>query len=125
MTAPAPPVLDAPAQKPDSANPVVRGRSCPECGQQFRAVAPRQIFCSAAHKRAWHNRYTVRGFRLAALAIAAHSTRGGSRGDKETGRRARRDSEQLMRQWDIEDREAGRLRAVEYAALRYKLGYDQ
>jgi len=125
VNAPAPSVLDASAQKADSANPCIRGRTCPECGTLFRAAHPRQIFCSPAHKRAWHNRDTVRGARLTTLAMAAHSTRGGTRGDKETGKRARRDSEQLMRQWDADDRAAGRMRAVEYVALRNRLGYDQ
>ncbi|MCP3730418.1 hypothetical protein M9978_08250 [Sphingomonas sp. MG17] len=83
------------------------------------------MFCSPAHKRAWHNRDTVRGARLAPLAIASHSTRGGTRGDKDTGRDARRAAEQLMRQWDADDRAAGRMRAIEYVALRNRLGYDQ
>lgn len=126
MTAPAKPVLDAPAETPAGASaPVSGGSACPECLQPFKRAHPRQLFCCDAHKRAWHNRNTVRGARLASLAIAAHSTRNGTRGDKDTGKRARRDAEQLMRQWDIADREEGRMRAIEYIALRNRLGYDQ
>lgn len=117
-------VLDALPVTPaaaDSPQPR-RERRCPECNGALASVQPAQIFCSAAHKRAWNNRWYSRGGVLAPLAMAERITRGGSRGDKATGCRARRDAAQLLQRWKDEDAAAGRMSAVDYVALRYRLG---
>jgi hypothetical protein len=100
-------------------------RVCPECGQSFQAAQWRQFFCSPDHKSAFHNRQTVRGRVLTPLAMAARQTRGGSRGDKATGRAARADADFLMQRWTDEDRAAGRMPMVEYVALRRSLGFER
>lgn len=99
------------------------GPVCPECMEPFHRVHPRQLFCSPAHKKAFHNRATARGLTLAPVAIAARATRDGSTGDKDTGKRARRESRRLMDRWAREDREAGRMSMVDYMAARWRIGY--
>lgn len=96
---------------------------CPECSQPFAPSQLRQLFCTADHKAAYHNRATVRGRVLTPLIMAARITRGGSRGDTETGKRARQDAEQLIERWVAEDRAAGRMSAVDYVALRLRKGF--
>jgi hypothetical protein len=95
---------------------------CPECLAAFRRNQPHQLFCSPVHKRAWHNRWLTRGAVLAPLQAAARATRGGSRGDKATGARARGDGDHLLQRWKGEDSAAGRMPIVEYVAERYRLG---
>lgn len=97
---------------------------CPECGASFARTAPRQMFCSPAHKATFHNRQTVRGRVLTPLSIADRITRGGSRGDKVTGRAARGDAQKLMDRWAADDREAGRMNMTEYVRRRKALGYE-
>ena len=112
------------AETPQRA-PVSYGRiRCPECLVPFLSVHPRKIFCCKAHEVTFANRMTVRGRTLTALVMAAHITRGGTRGDTATGIRARRDAEHLMRRWAMEDREAGRMSATDYVALRYRKGFE-
>lgn len=96
---------------------------CPECSQAFKPVHPRQLFCSAAHKTAFHNRWTVRGRALAPVAVAARITRDGSTGDTDIGKKARRESRHLMDRWAREDREAGRMSQVDYMRERWRIGY--
>ena len=96
---------------------------CPECAQPFKPVHPRQLFCSAAHKTAFHNRWTVRGRALAPVAVAARVTRDGSRGDTGIGKQARRESHHLMDRFAREDREAGRMTMVGYMRERWRIGY--
>lgn len=95
---------------------------CPECLSSFVRKQPAQLFCKVEHKRAYNNRWLKRGAVLAPLYLAARLTRGGSRGDKLTGARARRDAEHAGQRWIEEDRAAGRMPAVEYIAERYRLG---
>lgn len=102
-------------------------RRCPECLAAVKASAAagfRNIFCCPAHRQAWHNRATVRGRVLVPLVLAARVTRDGSRGDRETGRRAARQARALMQRYAEEDRAAGRMPADEYAALRHRFGHD-
>lgn len=98
---------------------------CPECGATFKPAQRRQLFCSPKHKSDFHNRQTVRGRVLTPLAMAARQTRGGSRGDKGTGRQARSDADFLMQRWTDEDRAAGRMSMVAYVALRLRLGFER
>lgn len=102
-------------------------RRCPEC---LVAVTPsqasggRNMFCCTEHKTAHNNRQTVRGRRLTSLAMAARITRGGSRRNKGAGKSARFTADKLLDRWNAEDRDAGRMPADEYQALRFKLGHD-
>jgi hypothetical protein len=89
----------------------------------FHPVHPRQLFCSNAHKTAFHNRWTVRGRALAPVAVAARITRDGSTGDTDIGKKARRESRHLMDRWAREDREAGRMTMVDYMRERWRIGY--
>ena len=61
---------------------------------------------------------------LTPLSIADRITRGGSRGDKITGRAARGDAQKLMDRWAADDREAGRMSMTEYVRRRKALGYE-
>ncbi len=96
---------------------------CPECSEVIQPVHPRQLFCSTAHKTAFHNRWTVRGRALAPVAVAARITRDGSTGDTDIGKKARRESRHLMDRWAREDREAGRMTMVDYMRERWRIGY--
>ena len=109
-----------------SASSPSRGRHlCPECGEVFQPIAgqARQLFCTPAHKQAFQQRARIRGRALLPLQMAARITRGGSRGNASVGIRARQDAEQLIDRWVAEDREAGRMSAVDYIALRLRKGY--
>lgn len=101
-----------------------RHARCPECGDAYRASHPNKIFCGPRCRDAHHNRDTVRGRVLVPLVMAARLTRGGSRGDVDTGRRARRDAEQLIDRWIAEDRAAGRLPATDYVRIRIRKGFE-
>ena len=84
----------------------------------------RTLFCGPAHRTAWHNRATVRGRVLTPLVMAEREMRGGTRGDTETGKAARRMACALMQQWKEEDKAAGRMSQAQYVRLRLKLGFD-
>ena len=101
-------------------------RTCPECGARFALKRGqwRTLFCGPAHRTAWHNRATVRGRVLTPLVMAERETRGGTRGDTETGKAARRMACALMQQWKEEDKAAGRMSQAQYVRLRLKLGFD-
>lgn len=58
------------------------------------------------------------------LAIVERVTRGGSRGDTKTGRRARQEKDALIQRWIEEDRAAGRMAWSDYMARRYAIGFD-
>lgn len=116
-------MLHKPPETRPPANRPLRGH-CPECMGRITAVQPRQLFCSAEHKAAFHNRATVRGRVLTPLVMAARITRGGSRGDKVTGCRARHDADGLMQEWVLADREAGRMSMVDYVCLRLAKGFE-
>ena len=120
-------VLDAAAPSARDGEGLERGatrplRPCAECGEGFVTKQPSQLFCSTAHKRTYNNRWLKRGAVLAPLHAAARMTRGGTRGDKETGRRARRDADHLLQKWKVEDEKANRMSAVDYVARRYRFG---
>lgn len=117
-------LLQAPAETPVSITPAVPRHQCPECLASFRKTHPGQLFCTPAHRDAWNNRATVRGRVLTALAMVERATRGGTRGDKATGKRARQQKDQLIQRWIEEDRKAGRMAWPEYLARRYAVGFD-
>jgi hypothetical protein len=116
-------VLHEPPVTPVSGSDNQRGQ-CPECLARFAPLQARQLFCSVEHKAAFHNRATVRGRSLTPLVMAARITRGGSRGDTVTGCKARRDSQQLMDRWAIEDRAAKRMSMTDYVRLRLAKGFE-
>jgi hypothetical protein len=109
------------APKPVSGSASASPR-CPECLTAFARKQPTQLFCSPQHKRAYANRWTVRGAVLAPLYAAARATRGGTRGDTSTGSRARADADFLVQKWKDEDAAAGRMPVTDYVAARYRLG---
>ncbi|WP_233420084.1 hypothetical protein [Sphingomonas paucimobilis] len=99
-------------------------RQCPECMAHFKPQDQRQLFCSTEHRVAWNNRATVRGRVLTCYSMAARQTRDGTRGDRDTGKRAAQISHDLMQRYRDEDREAGRMDAVSFAALRFRHGFE-
>lgn len=120
-------VLDTAAQSATTLSGAASGSTrppwrCPECLTAFRPKQGGQLFCCRVHKRIYNNRWLARGAVLAPLYAAARTTRGGSRGDRETGAKARRDADQLVQKWKDEDAAEGRMPAVEYVAKRYRLG---
>ncbi|MBV8971894.1 MAG: hypothetical protein JO290_06340 [Sphingomonadaceae bacterium] len=66
----------------------------------------------------------VRGRQLTPLIMADRMTRGGSRGDKATGRQARLDMQRLVARFAREDAAAGRMPMTEYLRDRLRLGYE-
>lgn len=113
------------APVPRSGGPVLDGAYvCPECLVRFKPKASRQIFCCPTHAKSWHNRSQKRGAVLFSLSMAARETRDGTRGHKETGRRASWQGNLLMQQWRDEDRAAGRMGQVEYMRRRFLMGFD-
>lgn len=121
-------LLQAPPHSPAEAPTALRAPSapptCPECLATFTRRHPGQLFCKPAHRDQWNNRATVRGRVLTPLAIVTRATRGGSRGDTETGRKARQHHDQLVQRWIVEDRAAGRMDWPAYLRLRYRVGFD-
>lgn len=115
---------EAPQMPQERKAAVSRCRRCPECLEALEGASPRQMFCSAAHKQAFHNRQTVRGRQLVPLVMAERVTRSGSCRDKATGKKARQDSRRLMDRWNAEDRAAGRMAMDEYVALRIRFGFE-
>jgi predicted nucleic acid-binding Zn-ribbon protein len=101
------------------------GHGCPECGQRFFMAHPRQLFCKPIHKNAWETRARKRGLQFLPLGLVARETRNGTRGDIDTGKRATRDADFLRIQWRDEDKQAGRMSAVEFQRLRQRMGYDR
>lgn len=112
----------APAAQAPDARSSAPGWRCPECLQPVARIQPTQLFCCPQHKRAYNNRWLQRGAVLAPLYAAARATRGGTRGDKRTGARARADADHLVQRWRDEDAAAGRMPVTQYMAERYRLG---
>lgn len=124
-----PPVLDdaparghngGPVDPPDN-RPRFAPRACPECMAVFTPRQANALFCCPAHKRAWNNRWTVRGSQLAQYAATARITRDGSRGseeDRATGKRAAAIHRRLIQRFRDEDRDAGRMPLPRFMARR-------
>jgi hypothetical protein len=87
---------------------------CAECLAPLTGVQPGQLFCCPAHRLTFQDRLRIRGRQLAPLEMAARATRGGSRGDKDTGIAARQAAERLKDKWNAEDKAAGRMPMVDY-----------
>lgn len=122
MTAP---VLDGPRESGEAGRADVR--TCPECLTVYTPKDDQQLFCSTPHRRAWNNRWTVRGGRAMVLAAVARVTRNGSRCASDVAynaTRAGRDLDAMLRQWRADDASAGRMTWEQYNALRYRSGFD-
>lgn len=103
------------------------GRRCVEClGPVDTAKDARKMFCSDAHRVAFHNRQTVRGRKAMPLVIAERLTRGGDRRYRRAGAGiiARKRLRKLIAQWVAEDRAGGRMAMDEYVELRQRLGLE-
>lgn len=122
------PALDAPS--PAASRPERRThgqRTCPECLATFEAKDAGQLFCTPPHRRAWNNRWTVRGAVIAPLAAVARVTRNGSRGSEAgrlSGWRAGQQVDALLARYRREDRAERRMDWEQYLALRYATGFD-
>ena len=107
-----------------SAEELGRGRRCPEClGDVDTRLDWRKMFCSDAHRQAFHNRQLKRGRTLVVLCMAERITRSGWCRRKAAGILARQRSRRLMDRWAREDREAGRMAMDEYFETRERLGF--
>lgn len=103
------------------------GRRCPEClGNVDTRLDWRKMFCSEAHRVAFHNRQLKRGRSLVVPAMADRITRGGDRRYPRAaaGIAGRQRSRRLIAQWIEEDRTAGRMMMDEYFELRSRLGFQ-
>jgi len=110
-----------------SRTPRAKGRTCPECLGTYMATGPRQIFCSDEHKTDWEERARLRARQIFPFAAADRATRSGTRGTAEqrkAGKKAARIARTLYQRWKEEDAEKGRMSAIDYAALRIRMGYD-
>lgn len=110
----------APPDRADN-RPVFAERACPECAARFKPRQANALFCCPAHKRAWNNRWTVRGSQLAQYAAVARETRDGTRGTpaaRAIGKRAAAIYRRLTQRFRNEDREAGRMPMPEFMAAR-------
>lgn len=119
-----PPETPAGANRPRPAAGWALG-DCPECLTRYTPKHPRQLFCCEAHQRTYNDRWKVRGRAIAILAVADRQTRGGTQGDCETGKKARRDHQALCQRYVVDDRAAPRMTAIDFARLRYSLGFDR
>lgn len=98
---------------------------CPECLCGVLSGPERRVFCSPAHKKAWDNRQRLRGRQLFPFAAVARVTRGGTRGNRETGHRAQADQDMLLGRWNEEDARDNRMSQSDYLTLLYHLGFDR
>ncbi len=94
-------------------------RICPECNQPFATQNRKRLFCSDAHKLAFHNRCAARGKVLIPLAMAWRTKRGGGG----TAKKALAEMCRLLDRYAAEDREAGRMRAVDYVERGFGQGH--
>jgi molybdenum-dependent DNA-binding transcriptional regulator ModE len=93
-----------------------RVRQCPECRKWHSR--PRSQFCSTHHQGAWNNRQKAEGAAIVAMVKAAMAGRGGGHTPGHPiGRVAMREMTQIARQLNDADREAGRMSALDYAAI--------
>ena len=118
-----PPVdtLDAPTAGPAPYSrhfkPVTR--TCAECNQPFEAQNRKKLFCSAAHKLAFHNRCMARGKVLIPLAMAWRTKRGSGG----TAKKALAEMCRVLDSFAADDREAGRMRMADYVERGFDHGH--
>lgn len=103
------------------------GRRCAEClAPVDTSKDERKMFCSDAHRTAFHNRQTVRGRKAMPLVIVERQTRGGWSKHKRAGVgiAARKRLRKLIAIWIAEDKAAGRMSMTEYVEQRQRLGLE-
>ncbi len=96
-------------------------RRCSECGKSFTLVhkaGAAQRYCSPEHKRAWENRQLARGQKVVTLAQAWRQGR--HRKGSEAAKQAFTELCLAVDRMSAEDREAGRVRALDILADRYR-----
>lgn len=99
-------------------------RQCGECGEMFVTPVKDKLFCSEAHKAAFHNRSSKVGRALVPIAMAwreARNAKGNSpeaRAKRAAGNRAMNEMVALIDRACSEDREARRMRKLEYVMRR-------
>lgn len=93
-------------------------RLCPECKADLSAGRTGRVFCSPAHKTAFHNRAAKRGIVLTPLIMAQAGLRGPgaakSADHREAAGLARSEAYKLADAWNREDKAAGRAPVFEY-----------
>lgn len=78
----------------------------------------------ATHRDEWNARTFVRARVVLPLIMVGRITRDGTRGDKDTGKRASAEANILLQRYRDDDRTAGRMEWPEYLRLRYLCGFD-
>jgi len=94
-------------------------RTCPECGADFSAKHHAATFCCPAHQQAFHNRSAKRGKVLLPLMQAAVLR---SKADEDMATWARREAYNLVREWNREDKAAGR-RPELVSKAKFEMGW--
>lgn len=104
--------------------------ACPECGQEFARTHARQSFCTNAHKRAFHDRTKARGQVVVTLLQAWRAGRNVKTAEtaerKLKGAAAKDAFNQLCTitdRWSEEDRDAGRVPALDLVIRQSALGF--
>lgn len=99
-------------------------RNCPECGERFETHAHDRLFCTDAHKAAFHNRSSKIGRALVPIAMAwrlARNAKGDSaeaRAKRAAGGRALNELVALLDRACADDREQGRMSKLDYVMRR-------
>ena len=99
-------------------------RTCPECGERFETHAHDRLFCTDAHKAAFHNRSSKIGRALVPIAMAwrlARNAKGDTadaRAKRAAGGRALNELVALLDRACADDRETGRMSKLDYVMRR-------
>lgn len=91
-------------------------RTCPECSRNFETKSRTKLFCSNAHKTAFHNRCGARGKVLIPLAMAWR----GGRGSTDSAKMAFTKMNTKLDEWNAEDCQAGRMPMREFVEQGFK-----
>lgn len=95
-------------------------RTCPECAVAFIG-GPDALFCTTAHKDAWHNRAGKRG-KVAMPFLQAYRGGRGRKGD-EVASWAFRELSAMADLFNEQDRKAGRMAAGDYLRPKMQAGW--
>lgn len=115
-----------PAPKPRKRVPVYK-RHCPECSAPFETNTKDRLFCTDAHKAAFHNRSSKIGRALVPIAMAwrlARNAKGDSpeaRARRAAGNRALNELVTLLDRACAEDRTEGRMSKLDYVMQRRRI----
>lgn len=115
-----------PAPKPSKRAPVYK-RHCPECSDPFVTMTKDRLFCTDAHKAAFHNRSSKIGRALVPIAMAwrlARNAKGHSPealARRAAGNRALNEMVTLLDRACADDREQGRMSKLDYVMQRRRI----